>query len=150
MQGYNMKRTTQIIWWTFRIILGVLMLLGALTHITNAKEGAMADSAFITAMVNTGYLWPIIGTVELLAGVAILAGRFVPLALIVLAPITLNILLFHLSHPNPDGIGIALAIILSHLGLTWLYREHFSSLFKQNASINDTPTTPEAINSRAG
>jgi uncharacterized membrane protein YphA (DoxX/SURF4 family) len=145
-----MKRSTQIIWWTFRIILGVLMLLGALTHVTNAKEGAMADSAFIMAMVNTGYLWPIIGTVELLAGVAILSGRFVPLALIVLVPITLNILLFHLSQPShPDGIGIALAIVLPHLGLAWLYREHFSSLFKQNSSIDDTPTKPEAINSRA-
>jgi putative oxidoreductase len=142
-----MKRSTQIIWWTFRIILGVLMLLGAVTHVTNAKEGAMADSAFITAMVNTGYLWPIIGTVELLMGVAILAGRFVPLALIVLAPITLNILLFHLSHPNhPDGIGIALAIILPHLGLAWLYREHFSSLFKLNPSLSDEATT---VNSRA-
>jgi uncharacterized membrane protein YphA (DoxX/SURF4 family) len=140
----------QITWWTFRIILGALMLLGALTHITNVKEGAMADSAFITAMVNTGYLWPIIGTIELLAGVAILAGRFVPIALIVLAPVTLNILFFHLSQPShPDGIGIALAIILPHLGLAWLYREHFSSLFKQNASITDEPAAPEAINSRA-
>ena len=145
-----MKRSTQIIWWVLRIILGVLMLLGALTHVTNAKEGAMADSAFITAMVNTGYLWPIIGAIEFLAGVAILAGRFVPLALIVLAPVTLNILFFHLSQPShPDGIGIALAIILPHLGLAWLYREHFSSLFKQNTSISDAPAAPEAINSRA-
>ena len=146
-----MKRSTQITWWVLRIILGVLMLLGALTHVTNAKEGAMVDSAFITAMVNTGYLWPIIGVVELLAGAAILAGRFVPLALVVLAPITLNILLFHLSHPNhPDGIGIALAILLPHLGLAWLYRQSFSGLFKPNASIVDAPTAPEAINSRAG
>jgi uncharacterized membrane protein YphA (DoxX/SURF4 family) len=145
-----MKRSMQIICWVLRIILGVLMLLGALTHVTNAKEGAMADNTLITAMVNTGYLWPIIGTVELLAGVAILAGRFVPLALIMLAPITLNILLFHLSHPNhPDGIGIALAIILPHLGLAWLYREDFSSLFRLNSSISDMPEAPEAINSRA-
>ena len=146
-----MKRSTQIIWWGLRIILGVLMLLGALTHVTNAKEGAMADNAFITAMVNTGYLWPIIGAIELLAGAAILAGRFVPLALVVLAPITLNILLFHLSQPmHPDGIGIALAIILPHLGLAWLYRHSFSSLLKLNTSIVDVPTAPEAINSRAG
>jgi uncharacterized membrane protein YphA (DoxX/SURF4 family) len=146
-----MKRSTQIIWWTFRIILGVLMLLGALTHVTNVKEGAMADSAFITAMVNTGYLWPIIGTIELLAGVAILAGRFVPIALIMLAPVTLNILFFHLSQPSHlDGIGIALAIILPHLGLAWLYREHFSSLFKQNASITDAPAATQAVNSRVG
>jgi uncharacterized membrane protein YphA (DoxX/SURF4 family) len=146
-----MKRSTQIIWWTFRIILGVLMLLGALTHITNVKEGAMAESAFITAMVNTGYLWPIIGTIELLAGVAILAGRFVPIALIVLAPVTLNILFFHLSQPShPDGIGIALAIILPHLGLAWLYREHYANLFQMNASIGESAAPNETVGSRLG
>jgi putative oxidoreductase len=144
-----MKRSTRITWWALRIILGLLMLLGAFTHITNTKEGAMANSAFITALVDTGYLWPIIGATELLTGLAILAGRFVPLSLILLAPITLNILLFHLSNPSPDGIGIALAIILPHLGLAWLYRRHFSGLFKFNSSIAGTPGTVEsrAINS---
>lgn len=146
-----MKKSTQIIWWVFRIVLGLLMLLGALTHVTNSKEGAMADNAFITAMVKTGYLWPIIGAIELSAGVAILAGRFMPLALIVLAPITLNILLFHLSNPSHlDGIAIALAIIVPHLGLAWLYREHFAGLFKQNAALFDATTTTQTINSRGG
>jgi putative oxidoreductase len=146
-----MKRSTQITWWVLRIMLGVLMLLGALTHITNVKEGAMAESAFITAMVNTGYLWPIIGTIEFLAGVAILAGRFVPLALIVLAPVTLNILFFHLSQPShPDGIGIALAIILPHLGLAWLYREHYANLFQMNASISESAAPNETVGSRLG
>jgi putative oxidoreductase len=145
-----MKRSTRITWWALRIILGLLMLLGALTHITNTKEGEMANSVFITALVDTGYLWPLIGITELLAGLAILSGRFVPLFLILLAPITLNILLFHLSNPRPDGIGIALAIILPHLGLAWLYRKHFSGLFKFTSSIAETPVTVEAraINSR--
>jgi putative oxidoreductase len=145
-----MKLGTKITWWVLRIILGLLMLLGALTHITNTKEGEMANSVFITALVDTGYLWPIIGITELLTGLAILAGRFVPLSLILLAPITLNILLFHLSHPRPDGIGIALAIILPQLGLAWLYRRHFAGLFKFNSSIAG-PVTVEAraINSRS-
>jgi putative oxidoreductase len=134
-----MKRSIKITWWSLRIVLGLIMLLGALTHITNSKEGAMAESTFITAMVGTGYLWPIIGTIEFLAGVSLIVGQFIPLTLIVLAPITLNILLFHLSQPNhPDGIGIALAILLPHLGLTWLYREHYSSLFKANPSFDAT------------
>jgi putative oxidoreductase len=147
-----MKRSTQVTWWVFRIVLGLLMVSGAVTHFTNIKEGEMAKSAFVTAMVDTGYLWPIIGITELLAGLAILSGRFVPLALIVLAPITLNIFLFHVSHPSPDGIGIALAIIIPHLGLAWLYREHFSSLFKITSGIADTSVTAEAraINSRLG
>ncbi len=147
-----MKRGTQITWWVFRIVLGLLMLLGAVMHVTNAKEGEMVKSAFITTMVDTGYLWPIIGITELLAGLAILSGRFVPLVLIVIAPITLNILLFHLAHFSPDGISIALAIIIPHVGLAWLYRPHFSGLFKLNSDIVDTPIAAEAqaINSRLG
>jgi putative oxidoreductase len=143
-----MKRSTQITWWVLRLILGLLMLLGAVTHVTNTKEGVMAESAFITAMVNTGYLWQIIGITELLAGLAILIGRFVPLALVLLAPITLNILLFHLSQPSPDGISIALTIIIAHIGLAWLYRKHYSSLLKPNSRLIDTPELP-TINSRA-
>jgi putative oxidoreductase len=126
----HMSRSTRIIWWTLRIVLGLLMLAGAATHVFNVKEGAMANSAFITALVNTGYVWPILGMTELLAGIAILAGRFVPLALIVLAPVTLNILLFHLANATPDGIVIALAIILPHLGLAYLYRGAFAALFR--------------------
>ena len=141
-----MTRSTQITWWVLRIVLGLLMLLGALTHITNTKEGAMVNSTLITAMVNTGYLWPIIGTTELLAGIALLTGWFVPLTLILLAPITLNILLFHLTTPSPDGIGIALAIILPHLGLAWMYREHYATLFKFKSGITDAP---QPTNSRA-
>ncbi len=145
-----MNQTTRVTWWVLRITLGALMLLGALTHITNSKEGAMAESTFINEIINTGYLWPIIGGIELLAGIALLTGRFIPLSLIVLAPITLNILLFHLNHLNhPDGVGIALAIIVPHLGLAWLYREYYASLFKLNASITDAKKQAQPSDSRA-
>jgi putative oxidoreductase len=125
-----MNRTQKVLWWTQRVVLGILMLAGAATHVLNIKEGEMAKSAFITALVDTGYLWPILGVTELLCGLAILAGRFVALALVVLVPITLNILLFHLTNPSPDGIGIALAIVLPHLGLLWMYRRVYARLFE--------------------
>ncbi len=132
-----MTLTTKIVWWAARILLGLLMVLGFVTHITNVKEGAMNNSQFITAMVNTGYLWQMIGIIELLAGIAILAGRFIPLALVLLAPITLNILFFHLAHATPDGIGIAVFIVALQLVLAWLYRRYYSSLFLPNSSLAD-------------
>jgi putative oxidoreductase len=124
-----MTRRTRFIYWILRIVLGALMLAGAATHVFNVKEGAMVGSSFITALVDTGYLWPMLGATELLAGLAILSGRFVPLALVVLAPVSLNILLFHLSNPSPDGIGIALAIVVPHVGLAYLYRGAYAALF---------------------
>ena len=47
------------------------------------------------ALMDTGYLWPLIKVTEIVCGVLLILGMFVPLALVVLAPVVLNILLFH-------------------------------------------------------
>jgi len=46
-------------------------------------------------MEATVYLMPLLKVTELLCGLAFISGRFVPLATVVIFPITLNILLFH-------------------------------------------------------
>ena len=46
---------------------------------------------------------------QLIAGVLLLTNRFVPLALAILAPIIVNILLFH-SLMNPEGLPLALFV----------------------------------------
>lgn len=52
--------------------------------------------AFLGALAATGYMFPLIKATEVIGGIALLAGCYVPLALIILAPITVNIFLFHL------------------------------------------------------
>jgi len=51
--------------------------------------------AFISAVDATGYLFPFMGVVSLLCGIAFLANRYVAIAAIMLVPITLNFALFH-------------------------------------------------------
>ncbi len=53
---------------------------------TKLREGLLA----------AGYFFPIINIVYLLVGVSYLTNRFVPLATIILFPITLNVVLLHL------------------------------------------------------
>lgn len=55
--------------------------------------GAMALSHALTA---AGYFNPMIYLVYLLVGAAYIINRFVPLATIVLTPLTVNIVLFHI------------------------------------------------------
>ncbi len=56
-------------------------------------EGAMA---FMGGLAGSGYFFPFLKGTEVIAGALLLAGFAAPLALVILAPITLNIFLFHL------------------------------------------------------
>src|SRR4029450_4131360 len=51
---------------------------------------------FFGALMATGYMVPLLAATEIVAGVFLLSGRFVPLALALLAPIIVNILGFHI------------------------------------------------------
>lgn len=46
---------------------------------------------FMKAMVETGVIFTAVKTVEVVAGIALLANRFVPLALVVALPVSVNI-----------------------------------------------------------
>jgi putative oxidoreductase len=70
--------------------------------------------AFMGALVNSGYLMTVVKVLEIVFGAFLLLGVFVPLSLLVLAPIIVNIFLFHIFLA-PDGA--AMGIILLALGL---------------------------------
>ena len=58
-----------------------------------------------------------------------LSGRFVTLALAVLAPIVVNIVGFHLFLA-PSGIALALAVLAAELYLSWTYRAAFAPMLQ--------------------
>ena len=94
-------------------------------------EGAMKLGM---AMAESGYLFAFIKGTEVLCGALLLANRFVPLALVVLMPIVLNILAFHLFLA-PDGTGMAVVILAVELYLAWVYREAFAPLLTPKTAI---------------
>lgn len=87
-------------------------------------EGAVSLGV---ALMNSGYLMQFIKGTEVLCGLLLLANRFVPLALVVLAPIVLNILAFHLFL-MPSGTGMALFILALELHLAWAHRRALAPL----------------------
>lgn len=68
------------------------------------------------------------GLFYVVGGLLILIGRFVPIGLVLLGPIIVNILLFHVTL-NPSGIGMGLVAALLEIFLIYAYREHFKPLF---------------------
>lgn len=84
--------------------------------------------AVFTGFIATGYLFPAIAIVEIVGGALVMANRFVPLALLLLAPIIVNILLFSVFVvPNTP---LALFMVATEAGLAWLHRDAFVSVLQ--------------------
>jgi len=83
---------------------------------------------FIGSMYATGYLTAI-AALQVIGGLLLLIGRFVPLGLTLLGPIIVNIDLFHIFM---DHSGLPMAVIISVLSLflLWRYRESFAGLLR--------------------
>ena len=92
-------------------------------------EGSAA--AFMGGLGAAGYLFPLLKGTEVLAGALLLGNRFVPLALTLLAPIIVNIALFHLL--LAPGIGMVLFLVGTELYLAWSYRSAFRGVLSARA-----------------
>ena len=117
-----------------RILMGVVLCIfglnGFLNFIPQPKtpmpEGA---AAFAGALAKTGYMMPLVMGTQLLVGILLLMNRFVPLALILLAPILVGILTFHIFL-LPATIAPGLVLFILELYLAWVYRDAFHPLFR--------------------
>lgn len=88
-------------------------------------EGALN---FLTALVNTGYMMPLIGVTFLVVGLFLVLNRFVPLALLLFAPFLVNSVVFH-ALLEPTGLVPALVFTALELYLAWAYRAAYRPLF---------------------
>lgn len=88
--------------------------------------------AFNSIMEATVYLMPLVKSLELICGLLLIAGFFVPLALVILGGITLHILLVHVFlAPIGLPIAIVLGLMLVYLGFfAEPYRGPIRALFR--------------------
>ena len=120
-----------------RILMGLIFLVfglnGFLHFIPQPKtpmpEGA---TAFAGALMKTGYMFPMIMGTQLLVGVLLLLNRFAPLALVLIAPVVVNIVAFHVFLA-PSGIGLALLLLALELYLAWAYRKSYRAMLTLRA-----------------
>ena len=83
---------------------------------------------FTRVFINSGYA-TVIGVLQLISGLLLLIGRFVPLALTILGAIIFNILVFH-ALMAPEGFPPGIIVTILELFLVWRYREAFIPLLR--------------------
>ena len=111
-----------------RVLMGLPFFVGGLIGLFNLSPqpnvpmsaGAMA---FRDALTNSGYMMQLIFATQLVVGALLLANRFVPLALALIAPFFVNSILFHtfLEHS-----GLPMAIIFIALEL-YLVKQNWNA-----------------------
>lgn len=115
-----------------RVLLGLIFFvfgLGALLNLFPAPppEALPPKLVAFDAGLRSSYLFELIKGTEAAMGLLLLLNRFVPLALVVLAPIVLNIVLVHVLLA-PSGLGMAALVLGLELYLAWVHRRAFAPL----------------------
>jgi putative oxidoreductase len=83
---------------------------------------------FMGALYVSHYLW-VIFAFQLAAGVLLLVNRYVPLAVAILAPVLVNILVFHITMA-PAGLPLAVFVAILWAVIFVDVRSAFSPLFQ--------------------
>ena len=83
---------------------------------------------YLHAFVESGYIYAI-GGLQVIGGLLLLIGRFVPLGLTILGAIIVNIWLFH-GLLAPQGFEPAIIVTLLELFLVWRYRDAFAGILR--------------------
>ncbi|HTB72842.1 MAG TPA: DoxX family membrane protein [Polyangiaceae bacterium] len=115
-----------------RIALGLLFAvfgLNKVLHFLPQPPMSGPPGEFFGALWATGYMLPLIAATEVTSGVLLLAGRFIPLALTLLAPVLVNILAFHVFLA-PAGIPVPLVALAAEIYLAWSYRDAFAPMLR--------------------
>jgi len=116
-----------------RILLGLVFFSAGLTGLLNLvpvppdlPERLVTFNAGIAA---TGYFMTLLKATETICGLLLLTGLYVPLALVILAPVVLNIFLVH-AFIAPSGLPLAIV-----LGLLLTYLAFFAEPYAGTLKI---------------
>jgi putative oxidoreductase len=114
-----------------RYLAGVIFLVMGLNGFLNFihfPPPAGTAAQFMGALYVSHYVW-VIFAFQVVAGVLLLMNRYVPLAVAILAPVLVNILVFHITMA-PAGLPMAVFVALLWAVIFVSLRSAFSGLFQ--------------------
>lgn len=135
-----------------RVLLGLSFFVFGLNGFLNfipisPPEGAAGQ--FMGGLAVSGYFFPLLKGTELVVGLLLLTGRLVPLALTILAPITIHIVAFHLFLA-PEGTAMGVVFGAMQLYLAYAYRAFFAGVLEVKAApkgseVEERTPLPDAL-----
>ena len=118
-----------------RILLGLVFLVFGLNGFLNFLNTGPAPTGlagqFLGALVLSHYYW-VVAALQIAGGALLLVNRFIPLALVLLGPVIVNIICFHVFM-NPSGAPPAAVATILWFIVFYRVRQRFSGIFMQKA-----------------
>jgi hypothetical protein len=124
-----------------RFVLGGIFLVFAADYVFHfLPELPFTDAGgrYLEALVATGFMFPLIKSVEVTGALLILHGRLAPLGVLIVAPVVLNIVLYH-TVLDPNGSTVAWVLVVAEVFLLWRYRAAYRSLFTSGPIAASVP-----------
>jgi len=113
-----------------RVLLGLVFLIFGLNgflHFIPAPPTTGLAAQYFGVLSESHYL-ALVFLLQVIGGLLLLANRFVPLALTILAPVLVNILLFHVLL-EPGGLPLAVVVAVLWVIVFYGVRDAFAGLF---------------------
>ena len=118
-----------------RILMGLIFVVfglnGFLNFLSMWPMPTGLAGQFIGALLQSHYYF-VVAALQVVGGLLLLVNRFVPLALVLLGPVIVNIILYHLFL-NPAGVALAILVTILWLIVFYGHRQYFAGIFVQRA-----------------
>lgn len=116
----------------FSVLLGLILITFGLNKFLNfmpVMELSAPGLEFMGAFVKIGYGMALVAVVEIITGILIAINKYRALALVILFPIMLNALLFHLFLDPENALPAVLAVAIN-IFLMFANKEKYAPLFQ--------------------
>jgi len=117
-----------------RTLFGIVLLLLGVVNFTQGSplpNMPAAHTAFEQAIIDVGYVTKTVGIVEFLVGLMLIVNRFAAFGLVLLAPISLNFILFKIFLDPGSLPPIPIIYAALNAYLAWAYRDKYKTLLEQ-------------------
>jgi putative oxidoreductase len=123
------RRTMKIASLLARLLLGFVFLvfgLNGFLHFIPMPPPAGLAGQFMGVVFSSHY-WVLIFAVQAMGGLLLLVNRYVPLALVLLGPVIVNILNFHIFMA-PEGLPLAVIVTALWLVVAFRNKRHLAGI----------------------
>ena len=115
-----------------RVLLGAMMLFASISYFFNLGEQPAPTGDMATLMgglMASKYMFPLVKSIELIAGLMLVSGKFVKLGTLLLLPISVNIFLIHTVTQVSD-LPVAIFVFAANVFLIYANWDGFKEIVK--------------------